>query len=412
MSKTISCLGKSLGQAANANLTLWGGLADGSIFTQSASGEVEFKHNVNNAGTYSFLYWRVKTNTTTATSTLTFRKNAANGNQVLTFASGITGETQDTTHTDAVAVNDLVNYQIAAGTTGTSITSSILSIMFDTTSGGNTKRHGIFGNISESGTGVTKFLVLAGAGGATTLTEANTQTKCKLAGTWKYLQAFLTSTNSRAVADSFVSRIGGVTGNMTATTTASTAGLYTDTTHTDTVASGNLLNYGLVLGASASAMSFQVVMSELINTGGIFHFAGGSGSLPTFATSLSPFFAIASDPTTGSTTESDAQLKCPVGFTWSNLQINNPVNAITANTTFTSRIGAIAGNQTITIASGITGISEDTTHTDAVSTGNEIDYQLATGATGTTITVSTISSMATISSGTPAPNSNFFFFFN
>jgi hypothetical protein len=72
--------------------------------------------------TFSDLTLLVTANTITATSTLTFRVNGADGNQSVSIGSSATGTLSDATNTDVVAATDLVNTKIVTGATGTNIT--------------------------------------------------------------------------------------------------------------------------------------------------------------------------------------------------------------------------------------------------------------------------------------------------
>lgn len=73
-------------------------------------------------GTVSRLRMNLLSNSMTGTSTVNLRKNGANGNQVLTIATTITGAFEDTTHTDTFeAVNDIAAVMYSGGTSGSII---------------------------------------------------------------------------------------------------------------------------------------------------------------------------------------------------------------------------------------------------------------------------------------------------
>jgi len=71
------------------------------------------------------MYVNVATNTHTASTTIVFRKNGANGNQTITIPAGVTGYFEDAVNTDTVAVGDNVCFQIDRGTGGASRFSNI-----------------------------------------------------------------------------------------------------------------------------------------------------------------------------------------------------------------------------------------------------------------------------------------------
>lgn len=83
--------------------------------------ETDAQHIMRNIN-YSFsnLSIHVITNTITAATTLVFRKNAADGNQQLSIPNSTTGFfAADINSIDTTVPNDLVNYKIAVGGTGT-----------------------------------------------------------------------------------------------------------------------------------------------------------------------------------------------------------------------------------------------------------------------------------------------------
>lgn len=61
-------------------------------------------------------------NTVTATSTVNFRINAANGSQTLSVGASATGFFEDTTNQDVFNKTDLIAYAMTTGATGTSLT--------------------------------------------------------------------------------------------------------------------------------------------------------------------------------------------------------------------------------------------------------------------------------------------------
>src|SRR5690349_17266000 len=80
-------------------------------------------------GVESNLYIRVNTNDR-GTSTLRFRINGGDGNQVVSITASTTGEFEDTSNTDTIAAGDLTDYQITGGAGGTTLTFGIVSTLF------------------------------------------------------------------------------------------------------------------------------------------------------------------------------------------------------------------------------------------------------------------------------------------
>lgn len=69
----------------------------------------------NFTGTWKNMALRIGANTHTTTSTYRNRINGANGTMVISVGSAATGDFEDTTHSDAVAVTDLINFNMDAG---------------------------------------------------------------------------------------------------------------------------------------------------------------------------------------------------------------------------------------------------------------------------------------------------------
>ena len=64
---------------------------------------------------------RIENNGITAATTFRVRKDGVNGNINLSVSSSSTGVFEDTTNTDTIVPGDLINYQVAAGATGTTM---------------------------------------------------------------------------------------------------------------------------------------------------------------------------------------------------------------------------------------------------------------------------------------------------
>ncbi len=83
--------------------------------------ESDYQVDARMTDTFGNLTINVITNTLSNAATLTFRKGGADGAQSISIAAGATGVKEDTTHTDGVAANDLINYKLVTITGGTSI---------------------------------------------------------------------------------------------------------------------------------------------------------------------------------------------------------------------------------------------------------------------------------------------------
>lgn len=112
---------------------LIGGSANGSalatgtsVFTpvsggqrSSASAEAGLTISAQTAFTASNLFCQVKANAATTATTVTVRKNSANGNGTISIGAGLTGYFEDTSNTDSFSATDTMSYDQVIGATST-----------------------------------------------------------------------------------------------------------------------------------------------------------------------------------------------------------------------------------------------------------------------------------------------------
>lgn len=391
--------------AVNANQTRFISLGDAGTSWGATEASVQISSV---AGVYSLMYMRTSSNTITASSTFTFRVNAGNGNQTFVYASGVSGEKQDTTHTDTVAANDLVNMTGVAGATGTSMILQLTGIVFSATTS-TVKNIGNIGNTSNQTTNnATRYLPLAGMliNGLDT-TEGNVQVKARTAMTLQNMSTEA-STNTRTTNTVLRSRINAGNGNLVCTIGAAVITVVTDTTHTDSVASTDLINTSITFGASGENLALRTISVASLTTNSQFQFAGGKESGETVAAATTVNFKCGGDCTQFAT-ESSTQQLASIAFTAQSLGINVITNTVTLNSTFKFRINGTDGNQVATIALSLGGYDEDTTHTDTVLATDEINYQMITGATGVSLVFGAYGMVGVIA--TASTNNKFLYMF-
>lgn len=116
------------GSGQNANLTRYVAFTRGATFNTTETGTSQVQPIFNQ--TASLLGVKVITNGVTATSTLKFRVNGANGNQSISIGSGTTGYLEDTTNVDSLVGTENINYQVVTGATGTNIRFAYFHVLF------------------------------------------------------------------------------------------------------------------------------------------------------------------------------------------------------------------------------------------------------------------------------------------
>lgn len=118
------------GGTINAATTYYSAL-QGSVNTGTTEANPQMESNL--AFTASKLQCYVSANTIVGDSTLRLRVNTANGNQSVAITSLTTGLFSDSSNTDTIAATDLLNYSIAGGAAGTSLTLHSISMLADST---------------------------------------------------------------------------------------------------------------------------------------------------------------------------------------------------------------------------------------------------------------------------------------
>lgn len=387
------------GQGVNISTTT--NFALGNTYINSISTENQAQVTWRTGGTFSKLYARISTNSVTASSTIKYRVGAANGNQLVTIGSGATGEFQDNVNTDSVSAGNQVNYQIVTGATGTNINVNIIAVLFAPTTTANTinRLTGIVGG-TDTSVNTTYYNTIAGQTSIALTgqtTEANAQFKNKTAATLQNLYAYI-SANTASVATA-TSRVNSVAGNLTVSIGSGTTGAFEDTTHSDTIASGDLINYAFNSTVTTS-ITLATLSVEYLTTSGKTHFPSGSFSGYTTINANSTRYITVGGGIRPSAIESFAEVKAQVAFTASNLECFIQTNTVTASTTVKFRKNTANGNQILTIGSGTTGYFEDTINSDSVAATDEINYQIITGATGTSLIMNTLGILASYTTTT------------
>ena len=105
------------GQGISNTVTNFFGIAGQNVFpfATEASAQTQFPY----AASFSNLMATVSVTNPGAAQSMTFRKNTVSGNQTISINPTVLGTVIDTTHTDSVAINDLIDFQLPAIGTGT-----------------------------------------------------------------------------------------------------------------------------------------------------------------------------------------------------------------------------------------------------------------------------------------------------
>ncbi|MFZ0511581.1 MAG: hypothetical protein WAM14_08245 [Candidatus Nitrosopolaris sp.] len=154
--------------------------------------------------------------------------------------------------------------------------------------------------------------------------------------------------------------------NETISITANTTGAFSDSIHTYTTASGDLIDVAVTPG-STSLIIIIIAITFAANTNTVSKLGMGSGasqgSTGTFFSTLS---SLTADNTNFLSTKSQAKNRQRKPMTINNLAIFVPTNG-SGISTFKSRKNGANGNLSISVSANSTGLFQDISHSDSVS---------------------------------------------
>ncbi len=353
-----------------------GVMANGS----ASATEADVQFYVTKAGTFSMLSANVTAQNATGDSTLTFRINGADGNNTITFASGVTGLVQDTTHTDTVAVGDLINFQLSY-TAGTATFSS-WTIMFESDDGSTIQFLMSAGAPASFTTNSTTRYVYPVGGFVTNLTtETNVQNMLQHNTTASNFACYV-SANARTTNTVFRVRKNTANGNGVVTFGSTASGLIRDTSNSDSLVAGDLINYSFATSTGGNGITIKNCQLTLTsdNTREITHMGGSAFTRSSTASSI--FGRVIGSLGLNSGTEAQNRVYLGVDGDVSKWAIYVSANASNRNMDIHFRVTGADGNNTVTNTLATTGWLQDTTNTDSITSSDYIAFRSIVNAGG------------------------------
>ena len=208
-------------------------------------------------------------------------------------------------------------------------------------------------------------------------TETSCQITARSAGTLKNLYVRVSANSLSAVGTkNFRVRKGAADGNQVVDI-GIVAGVYEDTTNTDTVSAGDKINYKFEVTAASGTATFMVLSTLFDATTDTVTYQVNGGSTTALSTASTTYYNPPMGRPQANTTEAQVKYRVRKAGTYKNLEVNIISNGRTTNTVWTTRKNGAAGNLTVTFGSGATGSTEDTTHTDSVSAGDDYNHSVA-----------------------------------
>lgn len=348
--------------------------------------EANMAYKIDAAGTLSLLTVHATSNLQTASSTVGSRRNLAAGNQLATIGAGVTGFVQDGTHSDAVSAGDKLCSQILASDVSHEVVLAALSYQF----AGTSVTAGLYasedvgasaGALNNGGASVTRYVPVIGAGDNSNTwyisTEANVQEVAVAAGTLSRFGTMVGS-NTSTNAMSWTLRKNTANANQTLAIGASATGYIEDTTHSDAVVSGDLLNIASVSGAGTVNATPYFAAMTFTSSGNAVDLRQGMtrGSGNGFSASVANYLAIGGETVFVYGSESDAQIKYPYATTLAHLIAKYSNGSGSGAQALVLRKNGSTGNLAISIDPAVPATVHDTTHSDTIAQNDLVNLML------------------------------------
>lgn len=342
--------------------------------------EASKKTPIRSAGVFSRIAIVISANDTTGAGTLKSRINGADGSQSVSIPAGTTGTFVDENNTDAIIATDQYDLVLTTGSGGTTVAYTSSYVVFTPTSNTITKLGG------STGTNTTSTPVFKSISGnpAPSTTESPVQSALPLGGTLKNAYSFLISNTRNGTVTQTV-RINGSSSTISISIPSTTAGLFEDATHTETVAAGDLVCWTESrAGTTGSAFSTVLGISlETTDGKSIALSSNGSSGVAWDGQSLKYFSVLGGVPTLGST-ESLAQVIAHEPITLSKFNCRVITNGEGSKTaTIQLRKNGANINQAISIGAGLTGVFSDAVNTDNIAYRTDLISASISYASGT-----------------------------
>ncbi len=207
-------------------------------------------------GTLSNMQVNITANARSTTSTIVSRINSAAGALSIAVTAGSTGIFEDTSNSDTITANDLVNWAVVSGTGTGNVSFGLVCADFTTTNG-NFMLIAAAGGGQTVLTGVTTYYPIAGAL-RTSTTEADMNAQANLIMATSLMQVNLTA-NTIVENSLFRLRKNAGNGNQVVTCTGLTTGVFQDTTNSDSLVATDVVDYSLVTGATGTSLVVRSV---------------------------------------------------------------------------------------------------------------------------------------------------------
>ena len=234
----------------------------------------------------------------------------------------------------------------------------------------------------------TNYHYLTAGDNLETGTEADWQITSRTAGTLSKLWIFI-GTNTNDTAATFRTRVNGANGNISVSIGAGVTGEFEDTINTDSITTADEINFQSVTSGSVFMIikSTRIIWSATTNT--VYFYTVGNTRLFSTA-SVTRYLVICGNIFSEQSSETNMFTEMNLAGTLKNMFVTISSNARTTDTSFRVRKNTANGNEVITVGSTATGFFEDTTNTDSIADGDDVNLSLTTGTGTETIVIQTL----------------------
>lgn len=370
--------GNNVGNFSTNNTTWFWSIVQSRVNGTSSVTEAQMAVTIRRAATIRNARIRVISNTRTTNCTVRSRKNAADGNILITIGGGLTGVFEDTVNSDTVAVTDTYCFAFATLGSGGTLAMKYLIAELESDTG---NAHVYVGSgdspISFSTASSTLFNTWTGDdGGSTVDSDATTRHPIPCAGVLSNMQIAINS-NARTTDTTFRSRINSANGNQTITVTAGATGLFEDTSNTDTVAEMDRCGWSCQTGTGTGSISVRRFNMMFVGTDDETPYSSHSNDN---AIGAGTHFGCVSGVTEVSATESDVQI--PMLFDCTIQRVGGQWGFGSGGGTIRSRINNANGNGLASTSSSGTQLVSDSSNQDSVVAGDLVNVSWTVTNTG------------------------------
>ena len=328
-------------------------------------------------GTWSRLCIHVISNTLEQASTLVSRINGVTGNQAITIPAGTTGFFVDDIHEDSVVAADLLGVKlVAGGSSPHQLQVSVVSSRFTLSERKSIVYCGVSLGVCIRSENEWPYAAIIGDHCQGFEIEANSHYKVQVAAIFSHMRVHIYANESDGDT-TFRFRKNGADGNQIITVHAGQTGWFEDTTHTDTVAVGDVINYKRWLFGTLPSIVYERSISMVVESPA--RPLGIAYNEPSYIYGTR-FHVLEGSYSFGATTEEPVQTRVRAGIMARNMVVsvvspNNEDHAVTV----TLRVNGVDSALAVTIPAYQAGFFTNNNDEVAISSESLVDWKLTTG---------------------------------